>query len=202
MFACRTREFCPSCHAKRLEEWGEWMRDELLLDVPPGENVAEQEVMDYLEFINAGSFLWLGRIAESRGRKADAAKNYRNSTSSMPGCFGRCDRRGPSTGRRKSTERPAKPCSSRSSWPRTTPSSSVISFSTGGLRRAREGSIGCLPMEAALREFLEARPRSRDRLRAERMQRFLPLARGLGEESEEINLLAILDEPSPRPRRV
>lgn len=22
----RTRGFCPSCHAKRLEEWGEWMR--------------------------------------------------------------------------------------------------------------------------------------------------------------------------------
>jgi len=25
MFSCRTRGFCPSCHAKRLEEWGEWM---------------------------------------------------------------------------------------------------------------------------------------------------------------------------------
>jgi hypothetical protein len=49
---------------------------------------------------------------------------------------------------------------------------------------------------------LEAHLRSRDLLRAERMQRFLPLARGLGEESEEINLLAMLDEPSPRPRRV
>jgi len=34
MFSCRTRGFCPSCHAKRLEEWGEWMRKELLLDVP------------------------------------------------------------------------------------------------------------------------------------------------------------------------
>ena len=32
-FSCRTRGFCPSCHAKRLEEWGEWMREELLLDV-------------------------------------------------------------------------------------------------------------------------------------------------------------------------
>ena len=28
------RGFCPSCHSKRLEEWGEWMREELLLDVP------------------------------------------------------------------------------------------------------------------------------------------------------------------------
>ena len=27
MFSCKTRGFCPSCHAKRLEEWGEWMRD-------------------------------------------------------------------------------------------------------------------------------------------------------------------------------
>jgi hypothetical protein len=34
MFSCRTRGFCPSCHAKRLEEWGEWMREILLLDVP------------------------------------------------------------------------------------------------------------------------------------------------------------------------
>jgi hypothetical protein len=34
MLSCRTRGFCPSCHAKRLEEWGEWMREELLLDVP------------------------------------------------------------------------------------------------------------------------------------------------------------------------
>jgi len=34
MFSCRSRGFCPSCHAKRLEEWGEWMWEELLLDVP------------------------------------------------------------------------------------------------------------------------------------------------------------------------
>ena len=26
MFSCNTRGFCPSCHAKRREEWGEWMR--------------------------------------------------------------------------------------------------------------------------------------------------------------------------------
>jgi len=29
MFFCRTRGFCPSCNAKRLEEWDEWMREEL-----------------------------------------------------------------------------------------------------------------------------------------------------------------------------
>ncbi len=34
MFSCRTRGICPSCHAKRIEEWGEWMRETLLLDVP------------------------------------------------------------------------------------------------------------------------------------------------------------------------
>ena len=28
------RGFCPSCHAKRREEWAEWMREKLLLDVP------------------------------------------------------------------------------------------------------------------------------------------------------------------------
>jgi len=27
------RGFCPSCHAKRLEEWGEWVREKLLLYV-------------------------------------------------------------------------------------------------------------------------------------------------------------------------
>jgi len=24
-FSCKTRSFCPSCHAKRREEWSEWM---------------------------------------------------------------------------------------------------------------------------------------------------------------------------------
>ncbi len=34
MFSCHRRGFCPSCHAKRREEWAEWMREKLLLDVP------------------------------------------------------------------------------------------------------------------------------------------------------------------------
>jgi ribosomal protein S27E len=34
MFSCQTRAFCPSCHAKRIEEWGEWLRTTLLLEVP------------------------------------------------------------------------------------------------------------------------------------------------------------------------
>ena len=34
MFSCKTRGFCPSCQAKRVEIWGEWMRDRLLWDVP------------------------------------------------------------------------------------------------------------------------------------------------------------------------
>ena len=33
-FSCHGRGFCPSCHSKRREEWGEWMREELILDVP------------------------------------------------------------------------------------------------------------------------------------------------------------------------
>ncbi|MFO7734503.1 MAG: transposase zinc-binding domain-containing protein [Candidatus Aminicenantes bacterium] len=33
-FSCKTPRFCPSCHAKRLEQWGEWERETLLLDVP------------------------------------------------------------------------------------------------------------------------------------------------------------------------
>jgi len=33
-FSCKTRGICPSCHAKSLEERGEWVRETLLLDVP------------------------------------------------------------------------------------------------------------------------------------------------------------------------
>jgi len=29
-----TRGFCPSCQAKRVEMWGEWIRETLLWDVP------------------------------------------------------------------------------------------------------------------------------------------------------------------------
>lgn len=34
VFSCKVRGFCPSCQARRREEWGEWMREELILDVP------------------------------------------------------------------------------------------------------------------------------------------------------------------------
>jgi hypothetical protein len=44
MFSCKTRGFCPSCHAKRREEWGEWMREELLLDVPHRQVVFTEDV--------------------------------------------------------------------------------------------------------------------------------------------------------------
>jgi hypothetical protein len=33
-FSCRTRYFCPSCHAKRLTEWTLWLGEELLAPVP------------------------------------------------------------------------------------------------------------------------------------------------------------------------
>lgn len=32
MFSCRTGGFCPSYHAKRVEEWEKWMREMLVLD--------------------------------------------------------------------------------------------------------------------------------------------------------------------------
>jgi len=47
MFSCRTRGFCPSCHAKRLEEWGEWMRESLLLDIPHRQVVFTDPQVDY-----------------------------------------------------------------------------------------------------------------------------------------------------------
>ncbi len=43
MFSCKVRGFCPTCHAKRREEWGDlsawtaqagWMREKLILDTP------------------------------------------------------------------------------------------------------------------------------------------------------------------------
>jgi ribosomal protein S27E len=33
-FSCRTRGVCPSCQAKPLEQWEEWLCEELLLDGP------------------------------------------------------------------------------------------------------------------------------------------------------------------------
>ena len=33
-FSCKTRYFCPSCHAKRLEVWADWLEHELLYAVP------------------------------------------------------------------------------------------------------------------------------------------------------------------------
>ena len=32
--SCKTRYFCPSCHAKRLACWTQWLGDELLAPVP------------------------------------------------------------------------------------------------------------------------------------------------------------------------
>jgi hypothetical protein len=33
-FRCKGRQFCPSCHARRLAEWSLWLDERLLLDVP------------------------------------------------------------------------------------------------------------------------------------------------------------------------
>jgi len=33
-FSCKTRGFCPSCQAKRVEIWSEWVRETLIWDVP------------------------------------------------------------------------------------------------------------------------------------------------------------------------
>jgi len=33
-FRCKGRQFCPSCHARRLAEWSLWLDESLLLDVP------------------------------------------------------------------------------------------------------------------------------------------------------------------------
>jgi ribosomal protein S27E len=48
MFSCRTRGFCPSCHAKRLEEWGETVCFKVLTgeDLVPGVVAAIQTFGD------------------------------------------------------------------------------------------------------------------------------------------------------------
>ena len=33
-FSCKTRYLCPSCHAKRLEIWADWLEHEILYAVP------------------------------------------------------------------------------------------------------------------------------------------------------------------------
>jgi len=33
-FSCKRRQFCPSCHQKRVIEYGEWLLTEVLKDVP------------------------------------------------------------------------------------------------------------------------------------------------------------------------
>ena len=38
-FRCKERQFCPSCHARRLAEWTLWLGESLLLNVPHREVV-------------------------------------------------------------------------------------------------------------------------------------------------------------------
>ncbi|WP_425388336.1 transposase zinc-binding domain-containing protein [Desulfobacter vibrioformis] len=33
-FSCKRRQFCPSCHQKRVVEYGEWLLSNVLKDVP------------------------------------------------------------------------------------------------------------------------------------------------------------------------
>jgi hypothetical protein len=33
-FSCKRRHFCPSCHQKRVVEFGEFLQEEVLADVP------------------------------------------------------------------------------------------------------------------------------------------------------------------------
>jgi hypothetical protein len=33
-FSCQCRYFCPTCHAKRLAQWGIWLQGSLLAEVP------------------------------------------------------------------------------------------------------------------------------------------------------------------------
>ncbi|WP_022664024.1 IS91 family transposase [Desulfospira joergensenii] len=34
VFSCKRRQFCPSCHQKRVIEYGEWVLTEVLKDLP------------------------------------------------------------------------------------------------------------------------------------------------------------------------
>lgn len=69
-FSCKTRYFCPSCHAKRLAEWTLWLGDELLAPVPHRQMVftLPKRLRPY--------FLWrrklLGDLARVAARTATA----------------------------------------------------------------------------------------------------------------------------------
>jgi len=69
-FSCKTRYFCPSCHAKRLAEWTRWLGDELLAPVPHRQMVftVPKRLRPY--------FLWrrklLGDLARVAARTATA----------------------------------------------------------------------------------------------------------------------------------
>jgi len=69
-FSCKTRCFCPSCHAKRLAEWTLWLGEELLAPVPHRQMVftLPKRLRPY--------FLWrrtlLGDLARVAARTATA----------------------------------------------------------------------------------------------------------------------------------
>jgi len=65
-FSCRSRGFCPSCHAKRVEEWGEWMRERLRIDDSRLEEIFAREVLDFLVRRELLSPEWAGRILYRR----------------------------------------------------------------------------------------------------------------------------------------
>jgi pimeloyl-ACP methyl ester carboxylesterase len=53
-FSCKTRRFCPSRHAKRVEEWAEWVREILapvLVLAGDGDIIKLEHILDIYQNI-------------------------------------------------------------------------------------------------------------------------------------------------------
>jgi len=89
-FSCRTRGVCPSCQAKPLEQWEEWLCEELLLDGP-----RRQVVFAIPKMLRrpGASFLFSGRGGENtRARCCRGHPDVRRPHQFPPASAFPCDR--------------------------------------------------------------------------------------------------------------
>ena len=65
-FRCKGRQFCPSCHARRLAEWSLWLDERLLAPVPHRQVVLTLPKRLRPYFLGASDF----RVAKTGGLRA------------------------------------------------------------------------------------------------------------------------------------
>lgn len=84
-FSCKRRHFCPSCHQKRVVEFGEWFLDELALTVP------HRHIVFSIPKLIRRCFLYNRKLLAELSRVAwETLKEYMTGSmlvnSSLPGC--------------------------------------------------------------------------------------------------------------------